>query len=181
MDTSDSLRVSPSPASRVLLVCQRSKRWCKVQNVPQGMLDFGMSGSFGTKDQPGLFSSPAAVDATTVLDYLESNDTPASAAKTESERVSETLAQSGPGRVAKHGGTYSQGDFFAQPEPAAPTAGEATADAASRAVSRAKTGTGLPAVSDDLARRLKGDWRALARELDSNSTRGVAQPRPFPS
>lgn len=30
----------------------------KVQNVPQGMMDFGMSGSFGTKDQPGLFSSP---------------------------------------------------------------------------------------------------------------------------
>lgn len=31
----------------------------RVQNMPQGMLDFGMSGSFGTKDQPGLFSSPS--------------------------------------------------------------------------------------------------------------------------
>ncbi|MEY4243547.1 MAG: hypothetical protein RLZZ245_1132, partial [Verrucomicrobiota bacterium] len=26
----------------------------KVQKMPQGMMDFGMSGSFGTKDQPGL-------------------------------------------------------------------------------------------------------------------------------
>lgn len=32
----------------------------KVQNLPQGMMDFGMSGSFGTKEQPGLFSSPTA-------------------------------------------------------------------------------------------------------------------------
>jgi hypothetical protein len=29
----------------------------KVQNVPQGMMDFGMSGSFGTKDQPSLFDA----------------------------------------------------------------------------------------------------------------------------
>lgn len=31
----------------------------KVQNVPQGMMDFGMSGSFGTKDHLGLFASPS--------------------------------------------------------------------------------------------------------------------------
>lgn len=29
----------------------------KVQNVPQGMMDFGMSGSFGTKVQPSLFNA----------------------------------------------------------------------------------------------------------------------------
>ncbi|MEY3895197.1 MAG: hypothetical protein RLZZ214_716, partial [Verrucomicrobiota bacterium] len=29
----------------------------KVQNMPQGMMDFGMSGSFGTKDQPSLFDT----------------------------------------------------------------------------------------------------------------------------
>jgi hypothetical protein len=114
---------------------------------------------------PTLYSSP--VDKSSVAAYLSSNGTPSSVVNEESERVSAALAQSGPDRLAEDGSAYSQGDFFAPEQSAAPSQGEQIAMAGARAVTRAKAQTGRDAVSADLIAGLQGDWKALAREVNN--------------
>ena len=125
----------------------------------------GASGESPLGSSPTLYSSP--VDKSSVAAYLSSNGTPSSVVNEESERVSAALAQSGPDRLAEDGSAYSQGDFFAPEQSAAPSQGEQIAMAGARAVTRAKAQTGRDAVSADLIAGLQGDWKALAREVDN--------------
>lgn len=126
----------------------------------------GNNGAFTGSDSI-LQAAPKLVDPRRIETYVQEGGAPRNnAVRTDSERISRTLAQHAAREVAGTGGPYQQGELFA---PQGGTSLGSHLARQARAALSAIPPERDPAarrVSDDLRKGLAGDWDALARAID---------------